>query len=222
MRVKSTYRQFCPIARACEIVAQRWTPLLLRELLCGSTRFNELKRGLPQMSPSLLAQRLRELELHGIVVREVDGASVEYRLTPAGEDLRPIIEALGHWGQHWVERELTREEMDPALLVWDMHRRVAVAELPKERVVTRIDFRAVRGRQSRFWLIFDRPTVDVCFHDPGHEPELFVTADLRALVDVWMGARTFSSALSDRSMTIEGRRDLCRRFPSWFERSIFA
>lgn len=222
MHAKSIYRQFCPVARACEIVAERWTPLVLRELLCGSTRFNELRRGLPRISPSILAQRLRELEMHGIVRREVDGASVEYRLTPAGEELRPIVESLGEWGKKWLEREMTREEMDPALLVWDMHRRVVVSELPSERVVTRIDFRAVRGNRSRFWLIFDRPTVDVCFHDPGHEPDLVVSADLRALIDVWMGMRTFSSALAHRLLSIEGPRELCRRFPSWFELSMFA
>ena len=154
-------------------------PLVLRELLCGSTRFNELRRGLPQLSPSLLSRRLRELEMHGIVTRLTDGASVEYRLTEAGEDLRPIIEALGHWGRRWLERELTREEMDPGLLVWDMHRRVVVDALPREKVIARIDFRAVRAKQSRFWLIFDAPTVDVCFNDPGPEPSLYVDADLR-------------------------------------------
>lgn len=222
MPVDSTYRQFCPIALACEIVTERWTPLLLRELLCGSTRFNQLKRGLPTMSPSLLSRRLRELEEHGIVTRASDGASVEYRLTPAGEDLRPIIESLGHWGKKWVERDLTKEEMDPALLVWDMHRRVVVEELPDERVVTRIDFHGLRTRQSRYWMIFETPTVDVCFQDPGHEPDLYVSADIRALIDVWMGTRSFSSAFRDRSVTIDGPRELCRRFPSWFERSIFA
>ena len=222
MRSRNTYRQFCPVARASEIVTERWTPLVLRELMCGSTRFNELRRGLPHLSPSLLARRLRDLEIDGIVTRAAEGSSVEYRLTAAGEDLRPIIEALGHWGKRWVEREFTREEMDPALLVWDMHRRVIADELPAERVVTRIDFRGGRGRQPRFWLIFDRPSADVCFHDPGYEPELYVTAELRALIDFWMGARTFQSALADRSITLEGPRDLCRRFPSWFERSIFS
>jgi DNA-binding HxlR family transcriptional regulator len=222
MRIQSTYRQFCPVARASEMLTQRWTPLVLRELMCGSTRFNELRRGLPHMSPTLLTQRLRELELHGIVDRVKDGGSVEYRLTQAGEELRPIIESLGHWGKRWLERELNRQEMDPALLVWDMHRRVAVDELPPEKVVTRIDFRSVRSAQSRFWMIFDRPTVDVCFTDPGYEPSLYVNTDLRALIDVWMGSRTFSSALSDRSMVLEGPRDLCRRFPKWFELSVFA
>lgn len=222
MPVESTYRQFCPVARACEVVSERWTPLLLRELMCGSTRYNELKRGLPHISPSLLAQRLRALELHGIITRETGSSGVEYRLTAAGEDLRPIIESLGFWGKKWLERELTKEEMDPALLVWDMHRRVAVDELPAERVVMRIDFRAVRAGHSRFWLIFDRPTVDVCFNDPGHEPDVYLNADLRALIDVWMGSRTFSSALSQRLMTVEGPRDLCRRFPKWFELSVFA
>jgi DNA-binding HxlR family transcriptional regulator len=221
MREESTYRQFCPIALASEIVTERWTPLVLRELFCGSTRFNQLKRGLPTISPSLLSRRLRELAEHGIVERIVDGASVEYRLTPAGEDLRPIIEALGHWGKKWVERDLTREEMDPALLVWDMHRRVVVSELPDRRVVTRIDFRGVRGK-SRFWLILDRPTVDVCFQDPGHEPDLFVAADLRALIDVWMGHRNFSSVLATRSLVLDGPRELCRGFPRWFEKSVFA
>lgn len=222
MRGESTYRQFCPVARAAEIVTERWTPLLLRELLCGSRRFNELRKGLPHMSPSLLARRLRELEMHGIVRRDTKGPAIEYRLTPAGEDLRPIIESLGLWGKTWLEKDLTQEEMDPALLVWDMHRRVALAEIPRERVVTRFEFRRVTGKHARFWLIFDHPTVDVCFSDPGHEPDLYVDADLRALIDVWMGVRTFASALSSRLMTIEGPRELCRRFPRWFQLSTFA
>lgn len=219
----STYRQFCPVARACEIVTERWTPLLLRELLCGSTRFNQLKRGLPQISPSLLSRRLRELEAHGIVRRVTAGSGVEYVLTPAGEDLRPIVESLGTWGQTWLEQDLTQEEMDPALLVWDMHRRVSAGELPERKVVVQIDFRGVaRGKPSRFWLIFERPEVEVCYHDPGHEPDLYVNADLRGLIDVWMGLRTFSSALSNRLITLEGPRDLCRGFPKWFELSVFA
>lgn len=222
MRTESTYRQFCPIALACEIVTERWTPLVLRELLCGSTRFNQLKRGLPAISPSLLSRRLRELEEHGIVERNVDGTSVEYHLTSAGEDLRPIIESLGHWGKKWVERDLVKEEMDPALLVWDMHRRVNVSALPDTRVVTRFDFHGARGRKSRFWMIFERPTVDVCFQDPGHEPDMFVDADVRAGIDFWMGRRSFASALADRSFVLDGPRHLCRAFPSWFDRSVFA
>jgi hypothetical protein len=156
------------------------------------------------------------------VERVADGASVEYRLTPAGEDLRPIVETLGQWGKRWLERELTSEKLDPALLVWDMHRRVVVEKLPRGRVVARFDFGAVRGKRSRFWMIFDQPMVDVCFTDPGHEPELYVTADVRALVDVWMGVRHFASALADRSMVLDGPRELCRRFPSWFGLSTFA
>lgn len=223
MRELSTYRQFCPVARACEIVTERWTPLLLRELLCGSTRFNQLKRGLPQISPSLLSRRLRELEAHGIVRRVTAGSAVEYALTPAGEDLRPIVESLGTWGQTWLEQELTQEEMDPALLVWDMHRRVSLAELPAGKVVAQIDFRGVaRGKPSRFWFLFERPGVEVCYHDPGHEPDLYVSADLRGLINVWMGFRTFSSALSSGLITLEGPRDLCRGFPKWFELSVFA
>jgi DNA-binding HxlR family transcriptional regulator len=218
----STYRQFCPVARACEIVAERWTPLILRELFCGSTRFNELRRGLPAISPSLLARRLRELELHGILDRTPDDAAARYRLTPAGEDLRPIIEALGNWGMKWIEQEYAGDELDPALLVWDMHRRVDVDALPEEQVVVQIDFRTPRTKRSRFWLIFDQPAVDVCFTDPGHEPSLYLIADLRALADVWMGQRTFSSALHDRSLVLDGPRDLCRRFPSWFHGSLFA
>jgi hypothetical protein len=113
--------------------------------------------------------------------------------------------------------------MDPALLVWDMHRRVSVDELPAKRVVVQIDFRAVAGgKASRFWLIFERPLVEVCYHDPGHDPDLFVIADLRGLIDVWMGFRSFSSALSSRLITLEGPRDLCRSFPKWFELSVFA
>lgn len=222
MRTESIYGQFCPIALAAEIVTERWTPLLLRELLLGSTRFNQLRRGLPTMSPSLLARRLKELEEHAIVTRHAGGGTVEYRLTPAGEALRPIIVALGHWGKQWIERDIRNDELDPSLLVWDMRRRVVVDALPEERVVTRIDFRGVKGRQARYWMIFDSPSVDVCFQDPGHEPDLYVDAEIRAMIDVWMGARSFSSILRDRSLVLDGPRELCRGFTSWFERSVFA
>ena len=139
------YGQFCPVAKAAEIVAERWTPLVLRELLCGSRRFNDLHRGVPLMSRTLLAGRLERLEDAGIVrsATRARGRGREYHLTAAGEELRPLIECLGEWGQRWARAQVGRGDLDPGLLMWDIHRRVNLEALPPERVVVRFDFRGV-------------------------------------------------------------------------------
>jgi DNA-binding HxlR family transcriptional regulator len=139
------YRQFCPVAKAAEIVAERWTPLVLRELLCGSRRFADLHRGVPLMSRALLTQRLRQLEDAGIVqsTPKARGRGREYALTQAGRELRPVIEQLGEWGQRWARSQLGREDLDPGLLIWDIHRRVNLDRLPERRVVVRFDFGGV-------------------------------------------------------------------------------
>jgi DNA-binding HxlR family transcriptional regulator len=221
------YGQFCPVAKACEIVAERWTPLVLRELLCGSTRFSELQRGVPLMSRTLLAQRLRELEDAGVVasVPKARGRGREYRLTPAGEELRAIIVGLGEWGQRWARRTISPADLDAELLAWDMHRRLNVDRLPIQRVVVRFDLRGVPRHQPgrrTWWLVLSRPDVDVCLKDPGFEVDLAVDADLEALTRVWMGDMSLPAALREGLIRPDGPRELVRAFPSWFGLSPFA
>jgi DNA-binding HxlR family transcriptional regulator len=222
-----SYGQFCPVAKACEIVAERWTPLVLRELLCGSTRFGELQRGVPLMSRTLLAQRLRELEEAGVVasVPRARGRGREYRLTQAGEEARSLIMGLGEWGQRWARRHIAPEDLDAELLAWDMHRRLNVDRLPARRVVVRFDLRGVPRHQSgrkTWWLVLTRPEVDLCLKDPGFEVDLTVDADLAALTRVWMGDLQLHDALRGGLIRLDGPRELVRAFPTWFGLSLFA
>ena len=221
----SGYGQFCPVAKASEVLAERWTPLVVRELLCGSHRFNELQRGVPLMSRSLLAKRLRELELAGVIERRPsgDGRGSEYHLTEAGEELRPIIMGLGEWGQRWARSEVSRGELDPRLLMWDMQRNIETEALPPHRVVVRFRFTdASPGLPRVTWLILKGDQVDVCYKDPGFEVDLVVVGRLRALVGVWMGDTSMSAVLRSGELQIEGTRRLADAFPSWLRRSIFA
>jgi DNA-binding HxlR family transcriptional regulator len=221
----SGYGQFCPVAKASEVLAERWTPLVVRELLCGSHRFNALQRGLPLMSRSLLAKRLRELELAGVIERRPsgDGRGSEYHLTEAGEELRPIIMGLGAWGQRWARSEVSRADLDPRLLMWDMQRNIHTEALPPHRVVVRFRFTDVSpGRPRVTWLILDGDQVDVCYKDPGYDVDLVVAGRLRALVGVWLGDTTMSAVIRAGELQVEGTRRLAEAFPSWLRRSIFA
>lgn len=218
------YGQFCPVAKASEVLAERWTPLVLRELLSGSHRFNELCRGVPLMSRSLLAKRLKELERAGIVERRrIAGQKVEeYHLSPAGEELRPLIEGLGVWGQRWIVRDLDDEDLDPSLLMWDIRRRLVTEALPGERVVVRFDFTDVAGPRRRWWLLVGGGDADICMTDPGFEVGLAVSATLRGLTGFWLGRREWRELLASGQLRLEGPRWLQRSLPEWLARSLFA
>jgi DNA-binding HxlR family transcriptional regulator len=222
------YGQFCPVAKAAEIFAERWTPLVLRELLAGSHRFSDLQRGVPLMSRTLLARRLRELEDTGVIQRvpKSSGRGAEYYLTAAGQELQQVIEGLGEWGQRWVRQEVeSPDDLDPSLLMWDIHRRLNVNRLPSGRVVIQFDFRGVPKSfrsQKMFWLILKRPEVDVCLKDPGFEVDLFVSADLSALTKAWLGDIRLTEAMRSGLVTVEGPRKLVEAFPGWLALSGFA
>jgi len=222
----SGYGQFCPVAVASEIFAGRWTPLLLRELLAGAEHFNEIHRGLPLISRALLARRLRELEIAGVITIEPreKGRGSRYRPTPAGEAFRPVIAALAAWGQCWTNR-VDRRNLDPGLLVWNMRRRVALDRLPERRVVVRLRFRGVapgyRGPRT-FWLVLDRSGVDLCVADPGFEVDLYVESELAALASAWLGDVSLESRLRAKEVELTGPRELVRAFPSWWLLSPFA
>ncbi len=221
------YGQFCPVAKAAEIFAERWTPLVLRELVCGSHRFSDLHRGVPLMSRTLLAQRLQQLENAGIVrsVARTKGRGREYSLTPAGEEFRPLIEGLGEWGQRWARTHIDADDLDPGLLMWDIHRRLNVERFPDRRVVVRFDFHGVprvARSPNTFWLILERPNVDVCLKEPGFEVDLVVDADLAALTKVWMGDVRLDDMRRAGLIRLVGFRELVRAFPAWLALSGFA
>ncbi|MFJ6954068.1 winged helix-turn-helix transcriptional regulator, partial [Micromonospora aurantiaca (nom. illeg.)] len=208
----ASYHQFCPVAKAMELLDERWTLLVVRELVSGSERFNELRRGLPRMSPTLLSRRLHQLVRAGVVERRVDGADVRYVPTAAGRELRPVVEALGAWGVRWIG-EMGDADLDPKLLLWDMHRHVDHDAVPPGRTVVRFRFRDVPTTQRDWWMVIAAGEADVCDSDPGHDVTVTVTADLRALVQVWMGDLEWAAALRGGAVEVTGPEALRRAAP---------
>jgi DNA-binding HxlR family transcriptional regulator len=217
------YGSFCPIAKASEILAERWTLLVMRELLLGARHFNDIRRGVPRMSPTLLSKRLHSLRDQGIVAieRAPDGHCWEYRPTTAGEGLRPVIELVGHWGQRWVRSRLPRNELDPGELMWFIHRHFARDRLPPGRVVIEIGFTDVR-RMKRWWVVLEDGTADLCLDDPGYAVDVVMTTDLRSLTQVYIGDLRLERAVASGRIEIDGPPDLVRSMPIWFARSKFA
>jgi DNA-binding HxlR family transcriptional regulator len=217
----ASYYQFCPVAKAMELLDERWTMLVVRELIAGSHHFNDLRRGLPRMSPSLLSKRLQQLVNAGIVERRPEGSQVRYRLTPAGQELEPIVTAIGNWGVRWIG-ELGDRDLDPKLLLWDMRRHVDHAAVPAGRTVIHFQFPATAPNQRNWWLVITPEEADLCDADPGHEVTVRVTADLRGLVDVWLGNRRWSDALRRGDVAIHGPTALHKAVPTWFTEMSFA
>lgn len=215
------YGQFCPIAVTSELMAERWTPLVVRELLAGSTRFNDLRRGLPLISPSLLTRRLRSLERAGVLEREEDRSGVTYRLTDAGEELRPIIEALGAWGLRRGHGLLDPQNLDASLLMWDMRRNVALDEIPEGRVVVEFRLEGTRDGRGQYWLLLDGAdrSADLCPTDPGFEVDVLVEGHIATMAAYWLGRDEIEGAVRRGDLVLYGPRSLIRAFPSWFRRS---
>jgi DNA-binding HxlR family transcriptional regulator len=219
-----SYGQFCPVAQGAEVLTERWTLLVVRELLMGSTRFNELQRGVPRMSSSLLSKRLRELERAGLITREpLEGERGNaYRLTPAGEALGPLVVALGTWSRDHLKREVSAEEADPALLMWDMRRSIQVERLPKEPLVTFFRYRDAEDGKRAWWLVAREDGADICFSDPGFSIDLNVDAEARAMAEVWLGKLELGAAMRSRRVKVSGPEHLVRSMPDWLGLSSFA
>jgi DNA-binding HxlR family transcriptional regulator len=217
-----TYGQFCPVAKASEIFAERWTPLIIRELLMGSRKFSELEIGMAHIPRSLLTKRLRSLEDAGVLTRKIEGNSkrAEYHLTEAGTELLGVVTMLGDWGQKWVNHDIKPEDVDPALLVWDMHRRVNIDLLPEERVVIQINFRG--AATGEYWLVMERPEPSVCMIDPGLDVDLFMNTDTVATHKVWMGMADLGECVDDGLIELYGLTAHVDAFPDWFKLSIFS
>jgi len=211
------YGQFCPVAMAAEIVCSKWTALLLRELLTGPARFSDLRRGVPKMSPTLLSKRLKELEEAGVVsARSKDRiGAAEYRLTAAGEDLRPVIMSLGNWGQRWIESSLSLKNLDPSLLMWDMRRNIAVESFPERRCVVQFVYPELAAGRNTWWLVIERGDVDLCSVDPGFEVDLYVSSTLRSMTAVWMGHATLKSEIDAGRIMLTGDKPLSRSMHNW-------
>ena len=220
------YKQFCPVAMAAEILGARWTLVLLRELVVGSTRFNDLRRGVPRMSPALLSKRLKDLETAGIVSRSrVAGEPdvFEYRLTEAGRALEPIIEAVGVWGQRWIETEASLANLDVSLLMWDMRRNINPAPMPRRRNTIQVIFNQLPEARRNWWLVVEPDgDVDLCSVDPGFDVDLYLSTDLRTMTEIWMGYITVERAKDQKRLVITGDRQLEAAVGSWLKLSPFA
>lgn len=223
---EGSYRQFCPVAMASEILGARWTINLVRELVAGSTRFNDLRRGLPRMSPALLSKRLKELEEQGIVTRapaEREPDIMEYRLTKAGEELAPIIEAIGVWGHRWTETKPQLENLDTGLLMWDMRRNLRVEELPPKRKVIQFIYPERRETERNWWIVIDpKDGADLCAVEPGFDVDLYVRTDLRTMTAIWMGLDTVAKAVDEERLLLVGDQALQRDMQDWLGFSIFS
>ena len=216
------YGQYCPIARAAELLADRWTVLIVRELLVNVHGFNDLERGLPGISRPLLSERLRRLVHGGVLERRAAGRGrrVEYRLTPAGRELRRVISALGAWGVQWAFGEPRLNELDPTILLWWMRRRVCVDSIPRRRVVIQFDFHGTAKRT--YWLVMEPAETSICLKHPGLEIDLIVKADVAAMYDVWFGRATLPEAVRKREIRLQGTPAVVGAFPRWFAWSPLA
>jgi len=223
---EGSYRQFCPVAMAAEVLCTRWTVILLRELVAGSTRFNELRRGVPRMSPALLSRRLKDLEAAGIVAREAsrsESGAFEYRLTASGRELGPIVEAFGIWGQRRIEADLSLQHLDVQLLMWDMRRNLNPTPMPQGRKIIHFIYPELPATQRSWWLVVDpRDGVDLCSVDPGFDVDLYVSVDLRTMTAIWLGLDTVRAAVANKRMILTGERRIASAMQTWLGLSPFA
>jgi DNA-binding HxlR family transcriptional regulator len=207
---------------ASEIICSRWTALVLREMLCGSTRFNDIRRGVPRMSPTLLSKRLKELVEAGVIVERATGqaGAVEYKLTDAGQDLRDVIMSLGTWGHRWIESSLSLKNLDPSLLMWDMRRNLAPSSLPDRRCTVKFTYPDAGGKT--FWLVIDSGKADLCAIDPGFDVDLHVRSALRSMTAVWMGVSTLKVEIEAGNIALTGNTAVARSMQEWLGLSPFA
>ena len=223
MPERNGYGQFCPVSMAAEIFCSRWTPLILRELLAGTSRFNDLRRGMPRMSPALLSKRLKELEKAGIVsVVRGKGGAVEYRLTSAGEDLRGVVVGLGMWGSRWVESQLSLRNLDPTLLMWDMRRRLIPDPLPPRKCTIQFQYPELPPAKQNYWLVVDGGAVDLCYFDPGFEVDLLVRSPLRTMTAIWMGVTKLRQEIEAGNLELDGDPLIASAIQQWLGLSPFA
>ena len=216
------YGQYCPVARAAELLADRWTLLIVRELLADIHRFNDLDRGLPGLSRALLVDRLRRLERMGVVERRTgpERRPNEYHLTRAGRQLQHVIDVFGGWGARWAFGDPRPSELDPVVLLWWMKRRVHSHRLPPGRTVIQFDFHG--GRAGSYWLVLERTDVSVCLQHPKFEIDLRVSADIAVFYRVWLGRIRLGEALQRGSVRLDGRQAAVRSFAHWFAWSPMA
>lgn len=217
-----TYGQFCPLAQATQLLCECWTLIIVRELMAGSTRFSELQRGTPLLSPTLLSTRLKQLVNAGVVVMHEARPNPTYHLTPAGQALRPIIEHLGIWGHHWAGSRLNDGDLDAGLLMWDMRRSVDAQVFPQRRVVVQFEYPDAPAGARDWWLVSESGEIDLCLHDNGYEVDILIRCSLRTMTEIWTCRRPFSDAVRSRDIDVKGDSKLAGRLQDWLRTSALS
>ena len=211
------YSQFCPLSKTAEVLGEKWTPLIVRELVLGSTRFSQFQRALPRLSPTVLNTRLAELAERGVIVRKrvPEQKGYEYRLTESGRELLPLLLAMSEWGMRWARRSIRDEELDVEFLMGDVRRRLDTGKLPDGRTVLKFTYTGLKDF-AEWWVKIDNRKADLCLDDPGFEVDVYFTSDLKTMTEVWMGDLPLRKAQSDGRLKIVGPSTLLRNLAAWF------
>ncbi|MCK4707940.1 MAG: helix-turn-helix transcriptional regulator [Gammaproteobacteria bacterium] len=217
-----TYGQFCPLAQATQLLCERWTLLLVRELVAGSTRFSELQKGLPLISPTLLSTRLKQLVKSGVINQTRDKGNYRYQLTPAGQELRPVIELLGAWGHRWAQSDLNEDDLDSGLLMWDMRRSIDPSVFPSHRIIVQFEYTEVSRGATEWWLISENGKIDLCLNSPGHDIDVVIQSSLAAMTEVWICRTSFKDAVAQGKIKTLGDPKLTKNLQNWLRSSLLS
>jgi len=217
-----TYGQFCPLAQATQLLCERWTLIIVRELIAGSTRFGELRKGAPLLSPTLLSSRLKQLADAGVIEARGRKGSQTYHLTPAGLELRPVVELLGAWGHRWVRSDLGKVDLDAGLLMWDMRRSIDKARFPDRRVVVQFEFPDAPKGSGNWWLVSDDGEIDLCRTDNGFEVDIVIRCSLKKMTEIWTCQLAFDDAVRRREVKVTGDARLAARLQGWLQSSALS
>lgn len=216
------YGQFCPLVQATQLLCERWTLIVVRELIAGSTRFNQLKRGVPLMSPTLLSLRLKQLAEAGVIEITGNKGNSSYELTSAGLELRPVIELLGAWGHRWARSNLNEGDLDAGLLMWDMRRTVDPTVFPTRRIVVQFEYPDAINGERDWWLVSEKSEIDLCLNNPGYEVDILIKCSLKTMTEIWTCQMLFRDAVKKGDIKVLGDLKLTSKLQDWLRSSPLA
>ena len=216
------YGQFCPLVQATQLLCERWTLIVVRELIAGSTRFNQLKRGVPLMSPTLLSLRLKQLAEAGVIEITGNKGNSSYELTSAGMELRPVIELLGAWGHRWARSNLNEGDLDAGLLMWDMRRTVDPTVFPTRRIVVQFEYPDAINGERDWWLVSEKSEIDLCLNNPGYEVDILIKCSLKTMTEIWTCQMLFRDAVKKGDIKVLGDLKLTSKLQDWLRSSPLA
>lgn len=216
------YGQFCPLVQATQLLCERWTLIVVRELIAGSTRFNQLKRGVPLMSPTLLSLRLKQLAEAGVIEITGNKGNSSYELTSAGLELRPVIELLGAWGHRWARSNLNEGDLDAGLLMWDMRRTVDPTVFPTRRIVVQFEYPDAINGERDWWLVSEKSEIDLCLNNPGYEVDILIKCSLKTMTEIWTCQMSFRDAVKKGDIKVLGDLKLTSKLQDWLRSSPLA